>query len=122
MAYPTALAMDQVAIFGVVQPVRAAAGSAGATSIAITPATNMLVVGRPDPARALQRIASAPVGRPAAWPPHVYTPITIVNQPNSPKRVTGQRCRGFATQYRGLLVAGSDDCDDLDLDALLGQC
>jgi hypothetical protein len=66
MVYPAALAMDQVVIFGVVRPVPAASGSAGATSIAITPATNMLVVEHPDPARALQRIASAPVGRPAA--------------------------------------------------------
>jgi hypothetical protein len=50
--------MDQVTILGVVRPVPVAAGSAGATSIAITPAANMLVVGRPDPARALQRISS----------------------------------------------------------------
>jgi hypothetical protein len=49
--------MDQVTILGVVRPIPAAAGSAGAASIAITPAANMLVVGSPDPARAL-RIAS----------------------------------------------------------------
>jgi hypothetical protein len=50
--------MDQVTILGVVRPVLAAAASAGAASIAITPAVDMLVVGSPDPARALQRIAS----------------------------------------------------------------